>query len=107
MLKLTLQDLRAGGFKDPLSLADPSNEQMIIIQQAKLQQYPERYSGFTRNDELVAYVKQNDWTTIDEFPFTPWYDVLDLAVQPSIRTVEKSTSDQGCFCLCFGTHNWT
>ncbi len=34
MLRLTLRDLRAGGFTNPLSLADPSNEQMIIIQQA-------------------------------------------------------------------------
>ena len=65
---------------------------------AKLQQYPERYSGFTRNGELVAYVKQNDWTTIDEFPFTPWYDVLDLAVQRLFR-MDTYTGMWGIFGL--------
>jgi len=85
ILLLTLQDAKAGGFKNPLAIADPSDQKMVATQQQKLRNHPERYSGFVRDGKLVAYIKQNDWTTRDEFPFAKWYDVLDLLVQRLFR----------------------
>lgn len=95
---LTLQDLVMGGFNDPLSLANPSNPVMITAQQKKLHDHPERYSGFIRDGNLVAYMKQNDWTTYDEFPFAPWSDVLDLLLQRVFR-MDPYTGMWGVFGL--------
>ena len=85
MLKLTLQDVKLGGFKNPLSLADPSSEDMISAQQQKLCDHPERYSGYARNGELVAYIKQGEWLAGDELPFAHWFSFLSLKVQRALH----------------------
>lgn len=68
--RLTLQDVIAGGFRNPRELADPDNPELVTRQQSRLNNHPERYSGYTRNGELVAYMKQNEWTLPDELPFS-------------------------------------
>lgn len=67
--KLTLQDVLAGRFEEPRSLADPLNERMVTAQQKKLQDHPDRYSGYVQDGQLVAYIKQNNWLVGDELPF--------------------------------------
>lgn len=95
---LTLQDLVAGAFKDPLALANPSNPAMVAAQQKRLRNHPERYSGFAFDGSLVAYMKQNHWTTYDELPFAPWSDIIDLLLQRAFR-MDPHTGMWGVFGL--------
>lgn len=67
--RLTLQDLIAGEFPNALELADPSNRKQVRDQRKRLRKHPERYSGYFKGDELVAYIKQNEWRVADELPF--------------------------------------
>ena len=98
ILLLTLQDLLAGGFLNPLEKADPSNLKMVAAQLQKMRDHPERYSGFFRDGKLVAYMKQNDWTIHDELPFAKWYDVLDLMLVKLLR-MDPYTGMWGVFGL--------
>ena len=67
---LTLQDLQAGTFKDPLELADPTNETKVETQRMKLILNPNQYTGYADEDgQLVAYMKTNEWRTGDEAPY--------------------------------------
>jgi hypothetical protein len=83
--KLTLQDLVAGGFKNPLDIANPDNPVMVAKQLQKLRNYPERYSGYTRNGELVAYMKQNDWEAGDELSFTTGINAAMLKASQALH----------------------
>ena len=67
---LTLQDVIAGGFENPTSLANPDDPAKVDTQIRRLTQYPERYSGYQdQNETIVAYIKQNEWLAHDESPF--------------------------------------
>lgn len=67
---LTLQDVIAGGFTNPESLANPEDPEKVDIQLGKLTNFPERYSGYRReNGLIVAYLKANEWLAGDEVPF--------------------------------------
>ena len=68
---LTLQDLRAGGFKNPTNLADPDDPDLVWEQRVKLRRFPERYSGYRMNETgfYVACDKTNEWFSDDEEPF--------------------------------------
>ena len=67
---LTLQDLKAGKFNDPTTIANPDEHSKIEAQTDKLARYPDRYSGYTHEDgSLVAYSKTNEWLAGDEASF--------------------------------------
>ncbi len=67
---LTLQDVIAGGFTNPESLANPDDPEKVDIQLGKLTDFPERYSGYQQeNGLIVAYLKSNEWFASDEAPF--------------------------------------
>lgn len=70
MNRLTLQDLRAGGFTNPLEQADPNNAELVAVQQRKLRKHPTRYCGYVdKSGKLVAYLKQASWDNSLEAPF--------------------------------------
>lgn len=96
--RLTLQDLKVGGFEKPLDLADPSNEYRVAAQQQKLRDYPERYSGYARRGKLVAYIKQNDWLVGDELPFATGVRAATLKVRRAFH-MNPLTGQWGVFGL--------
>lgn len=69
MQRLTLQDVRKGGFPHPRSLANPWSPWLLYRQFKKLKAHPQRYCGFTEAGRLVAYLKCGPWTEADERPF--------------------------------------
>jgi hypothetical protein len=95
---LTLQDIKHGGFQKPLELADPSNSDMVATQQQKLHDHPERYSGYTRDGQLVAYIKQNDWFAGDELPFATGARAVELKASRALH-LDPSTGQWGVFGL--------
>ena len=67
---LTLQDLKAGKFDNPTSLANPDELSKVLAQEGKLAEYPDRYNGYAHEDgSLVAFSKTNEWFAGDEAPF--------------------------------------
>lgn len=56
---LTYQDALAAGFENPYAIADPLSFREALEQWMKLLRHPERYSGYTLNGELVAFIKHN------------------------------------------------
>jgi len=97
--RLTLQDVYAGGFNQPLELANPDDDQKVALQQQKLRDHPERYSGYTLNGTLVAYMKQNKWLIGDELPFvTPRLKAHLLRLMAKIRRTSE-TGQWGVFGL--------
>lgn len=67
---LTLQDVLAGGFENPTALADPDDPRKVATQLERLEQFPERYSGYRQeNGLIVAYMKAAEWLVGDEVPF--------------------------------------
>jgi len=110
MVHLTLEDLIRGGFKNPLSLADPSNPAHVELQLQRLRNHPERYCGYMLDGKLVAYMKHNHWRLADERPFAlglqalallvfrllridpyegRWWGVFGLVVSNDIATVDR------------------
>lgn len=96
--KLTLQDVEAGGFENPLELADPFNTDKVISQRQKLRDHPERYSGYVRDGRLVAYIKQNDWTITDELPFASRSRAVAIRASLGLH-MSPSTGQWGVFGL--------
>jgi len=96
--ELTLQDVKAGGFRRPIELADPLNPGMVAAQQQKLLDHPERYSGYTRDGQLVAYIKQNDWLYGDELPFASGARAVALKASRALH-LNPSTGQWGVFGL--------
>ncbi|MDB5181139.1 MAG: hypothetical protein JWO54_902 [Candidatus Saccharibacteria bacterium] len=66
---LKLQDRVAAGFKNPLEDADPSNTKLVLKQLWRHIRHPERYSGYTLNGQLIAFMVQNYWSAGDEEPY--------------------------------------
>lgn len=96
--RLTLQDVTVGGFKNPKSIADPDDEAFLSSQLDKLEQHPERYSGFTLDHELVAYMKIGEWTIVDEAPFATGLRAAWLRIKRWLRLNPK-TGQLGIFGL--------
>ncbi len=96
--ELTLQDVRVGRFSEPLKLADPANTEMVAIQQQKLRDHPERYSGYVKDGQLVAYIKQNHWTIADELPFVSGRPAAALRFTRALR-LNPSFGQWGIFGL--------
>ena len=67
---LTLQDAVAGGFENPRLLGDPSSFRKIARVLLHLLRYPEQFSGYTLNGELVAFMKQNYANAADHMPLS-------------------------------------
>lgn len=96
--RLTLQDVIAGGFENPRLLADPDNEVLLDIQQHKLEQHPKRYSGFTLDGQLVAYMKIGQWTIFDEQPFAIGFRAMWLRIKRLLH-LNPMTGQLGIFGL--------
>ena len=101
--QMTLQDAETGGFKKPLRLADPDSITKVIDQQQRLRDHPERYCGYTRDGELVAYMKQNDWLVGDELPFAPWPRAIVLRAGRALGR-SNSTGQWGVLGLVASNH---
>lgn len=69
MLRLTFEDLRENGFRQPLKLVDPNSLAKIKVQRDKLESHPEHYCGVIHNGQLVGFTKETDWLSDDERPF--------------------------------------
>lgn len=68
--RLTLQDARRAGFTNPFEKGDPRSHKMVIDQQLRLADHPERYYGyFNTEGELVGFAKRAEWLVGDELPF--------------------------------------
>lgn len=93
---LTLQDVIKGCFDNPLDLANPSSGNMILAQQQKLRNHPGQYSGYVRNGELVAYIKQNHWLVGDELPFATGIRFVRLIANRVLR-LDPSTGQWGIY----------
>lgn len=96
--RLSLQDLRAGNFERPLELANPNDANLVNAQRRNLRLHPERYNGYVRDGELVAFMKQNDWLIGDELPFTSVLRAFMLKVRRVIRR-KPSMGQWGVFGL--------
>jgi hypothetical protein len=96
--ELTLQDVKAGGFPNPRELADPSSSDKVAAQQQKLRDHPERYSGYARNGQLVAYIKHGEWLAGDELPFASGLRVALLKARSALH-LNPSTGQWGVFGL--------
>lgn len=59
---LTLQDVKAGKFENPLSIANPLNPRMVGRQIERLNAHPENYVGGYINGRLDGYLKTGIWT---------------------------------------------
>lgn len=68
---LTLQDVVAGGFENPTSLANPNDHDQVWEQLMRLRRRPELYSAYMHQESglLVAYEKSGKWRAGDERPF--------------------------------------
>lgn len=96
--KLSLQDLKAGGFPAPHRLANPYNLQKLLKQQRRLRMYPQYYSGYVVDGQLIAFIKQKDWTESDERPFVLEAEAVKLA-SVSSQGFSPPTGDWGIFGL--------
>lgn len=96
--RLTFQDVKNGGFPYPISIADPNSYEKVAIQELRLYRYPERYSGYLHQGQLVAYMKQADWTLRDDLPFSGLATRLNQRIQ-IWRNGNLSTGDWGVFGL--------
>lgn len=96
--RLTLQDVTAGGFKNPKSLADPDNEALVDTQLKNLKNHPKRYSGFMLDGKLVAYMKLAEWKIGDEWPFATGVPAITVRLKRLLR-LSPSTGQLGIFGL--------
>jgi hypothetical protein len=92
--ELTFQDVIAGKFPNPESIADPANEKMVSLQQQKLRDFPERYSGYAYDGKLVAYIKHHDWLVSQELDFATGAYTVALKAIRALR-MNPSTGQWG------------
>ncbi len=98
---LTLQDVIAGGFKNPTDMANPNDPAKVSVQLNKLSQFPERYAAYkNENGVLVAYIKSNEWLAGDEAPFvTNSFARKALLLTSKIRSGSLQPKEHGVFGL--------
>lgn len=96
--RLGLQDALAAGFANPYSVANPYDTDVVALQMGKLIAYPERYSGFAKDGELVAYTKQWHWFTGDERPFATGFHALKCHARHLVHR-HRPTGEWGIFGL--------
>lgn len=66
---LSLQDLRAGGHRSPLDLANPYSLAKLAMQKERLERAPQDYVGVFRGDSMVAFIKTHEWLLGDQIDF--------------------------------------
>jgi hypothetical protein len=87
---LVRQDAKAGNMKELYESADLDNPSVVSVQHYKLHSHPERYSGYTKDGQLVAFIKQHRWTTDDELPFATGSRKIALIIRKMLRLYSET-----------------
>ncbi|MEO6109895.1 MAG: hypothetical protein ABIP50_02715 [Candidatus Saccharimonadales bacterium] len=82
---MSLVDMQMGGHPDALKEANPNNADKVKAQADKLDQHPERYAGAFADDELVGFIKYDDWRVDLDMPFTHGTERIDSLIRRYVR----------------------
>jgi len=80
-----LQDVLAGGFEDPETIANPDDHKEVTDQQFRMYNHPDQFSGFLLNGKLVAFTRSNYWYISDELPFASGMDAFTLRARKALH----------------------
>jgi hypothetical protein len=87
---LVHQDAEAGGMTELAASANPDDDNVVKVQHYKLHSHPERYSGYMKDGQLVAFIKQHRWTTDNELPFATGGRKIALTIKKTLRLYSET-----------------
>jgi hypothetical protein len=90
IVSLVRQDAKAGNMEVLYESANPDDHSAVSVQHYKLYTHPERYSGYTKDGQLVAFIKQHRWTTDNELPFAKGGRKIALTIKKMLRLYSET-----------------
>ena len=101
ILALTAQDLREARLSEDevLAIANSSNPEHIKKQEQKLKLKPELYKVALLDQDLVGFVKTNEWFTGDQKPYATPYEHYALAMRNLFHSHRLKGNPLGIFSL--------
>jgi hypothetical protein len=106
ILALTAQDLREAHLPEDevLTIANSSNPEHIKEQEQKLRLKPELYKVAMLDQDLVGFVKTNEWFTGDQKPYATPHEHYALAMRNLFHSHRLKGNPLGIFSLIAADH---